>query len=205
MVFKTQKNKLTCFLCRYVITKHNRYEKQIKFNGKLKPICKHCTKNNHKGLDNKHKNIDLQCKICEKPSRYNNCIACSICNHLFHGKCLDLNKNDINEIEKVCNFFMCTECNNAILPNQLDTEEQKSKSSHNIKSNQRQCLTCNNTVPKTIYPNKHIIYNEQRHILCQECSKLGLNIPVRDKTMIEFQDCAICKKQVKYIVTFANT
>merc|ERR1711894_512156 len=35
-------------------------------------------------------------------------------------------------------------------------------------------------------------------------SKLGLNIPVRDQSMIEFQDCAICSKQVKYESIFCN-
>ena len=82
---KNTKFRLNCFLCRYEITKHNRSKKQIKFKGNLKSICKYCTKNKHKVLDNKYKDIDIQCKICNKPSIYKNCIACSICNHLFHG------------------------------------------------------------------------------------------------------------------------
>ena len=55
-----------------------------------------------------------------------------------------------------------------------------------------------------MYPNKHLLYNEQRHLLCEQCSKLSTNIPVCDKLMIEFQDCAICNKQVKYESIYCN-
>ena len=141
MAPKNLKTRLTCFLCRYEITKHNKSEKQIKFKGKLKPICRYCTKNNHKILDNQYKNIDLQCKICEKPSRYKNCIKCSICDHLFHGKCVELSKIDIEKIETSCEFFICIKCNENIFPKQFDNENQKIKSS-SAKLTQKQCLTC---------------------------------------------------------------
>ena len=64
------KKKITCFLCRYEITKYNRTTNQIKYNKNDKPICKHCTKAKHKILENKYKNFDIQCKICKKPSKY---------------------------------------------------------------------------------------------------------------------------------------
>ena len=164
MAHKNLKIRLTCFLCRYEITKHNKCEKQIKFKGKLKPICKYCNKNNHKILDKKYKNIDIQCKICDKPSRYKNCIKCSICDHLFHGKCLELSKKDIKKIETVCDFFMCIKCNDNTIPKQLDNDNQKI-TSRNAKSNQKQRLTCNNIVPKQIYP-KNIYYIMKICIVC---------------------------------------
>ena len=125
MVHKNLKTRLTCFLCRYEITKHNKCENHIIFKGKHKPICKYCTKSNHKILDNQYKNIDIQCKICEKPSRYKNCIKCSICDHLFHGKCVQLSKKDIEKIETVCDFFICTKCNENAFPKELGGLNQK--------------------------------------------------------------------------------
>ena len=86
------KIKVTCFLCRYEITKHNKSSRQIKYNKQIKPICKYCTKKKHKVLEDKYNNFDIQCKICNKPCKFNKCIACSMCNHLLHGKCLDLYK-----------------------------------------------------------------------------------------------------------------
>ena len=90
---KVNKIKPTCFLCRYEITKYNKSNKQVKYNGLSKIICKFCTCKTHKILDNNYKNIDIQCKICKKPSIYKKCIACSICNHSFK-----LTLNSINLI-----------------------------------------------------------------------------------------------------------
>ena len=112
---RTHNKKATCFLCRYEITKHNKSTKQVKYNGQSKPVCKFCTKTKHKILNEKYKQHDLQCKICKKPSLYKKCIACSVCNHLYHGKCIDLNKNDIETIERVHNFFICRTCQIDIL------------------------------------------------------------------------------------------
>ena len=191
--------KITCFLCRYEITKYNKSNKEVTFNGKLKTICKFCTKNKHKILEKQYKSTDIQCKICNKPSLYKKCIECSICNHFYHGKCLDLSKTDIDKIEKNCGFFMCTKCQYDTLPTQiLYIDQITSKSISKVDPKINQCLTCQNTVPKTIYPNKHIIYDNKRYALCIECSKLGTNIPVKDTNLIEFQDCKICTKQVRY-------
>ena len=77
-------------------------------------------------IRNKNKNIDTQCKICKKPTLYKKCIACSTCEHFYHGKCLDLNKDDIEKIERICNFYMCLKCNTSILP-QLDIKQKKPK------------------------------------------------------------------------------
>ena len=119
MAHKKSKTRLTCFLCRCEIMKHNKSEKQITYKGK------HCNKNSHKILDNKYTNIDIQCKICDKPSRYKNCIKCSMCDHLFRGKCLELSKKDIEKTETVCDFFMCIKCNDNTIPKQLNNDDQK--------------------------------------------------------------------------------
>ena len=104
-------NKKTCFFCKYEITKHNKTLKHVKYNGKPKSICKYCTKHKHKALQSNYKDVDTKCKICKKPTLYKKCIACSICNHFYHGKCLDLNKEEIEKIESIWNFFICLNCN----------------------------------------------------------------------------------------------
>ena len=157
---RTHNKKATCFLCRYEITKHNKSTKQVKYNGQSKPVCKFCTKTKLKILNENYKQHDTQCKICKKPSLYKKCIACSICNQFYHGKCLDLNKNDIESIEKVNDFFICRKCQIDILPTTLNPQLQKSKKETQIKTNTKQCMTCKNIVPKFIYANKHLIYNK---------------------------------------------
>ena len=123
---KNKNNKKICFFCKYELGKHNKSTKCVKYNGSLKPICKYCTKNKHKALEIKNINIDTQCKICKKPTLYKKCIACSTCEHFYHGKCLDLNKDDIEKIEGICNFFMCPKCNTSILP-QSEMKQPKPK------------------------------------------------------------------------------
>ena len=86
---------MTCFFCKYEILKHNMSTKTVLYNKKSWPICKHCTEKRHKPLNKKYINFDTQCKICIKPTLYKKCIACSICDHFYHGKCLNLSKNDI--------------------------------------------------------------------------------------------------------------
>ena len=127
MAPKKFQTKLSCFLCRYEITKHNKSEKQIVFRGNLKAVCRYCTKNNHKILSYQLKKVDIQCKVCDKPSRYKNCIKCSICDHLFHGKCLELSKKDIEKIEKVCDHFSCIKYNEDTFPRHVDNENKNVK------------------------------------------------------------------------------
>ena len=196
--------KTNCFLCSYEITKHNKSSNHVLYKNKSKPICRYCTKNKHKALENKYKNTDIQCKKCNKPTLYKKCIKCSICNHFYHGKCLDLNREDIDKIEKVCNFFICRSCNIDISPDQTQTTKPIAKTIPKATLNLKTCLTCCSKIPKFAYPNKYLIYNNEKRILCQKCSKLNTNIPVRDKSSIEFQDCSLCKKIVKYESIFCN-
>ena len=157
----------------------------------MKPICRHCTKNKHKALDKKYKNTDTQCKLCNKATLYKKCIECSICNHFFHGMCLNLSKQDIDKIENSTNFFICKLCMHDVFPNQTEPEKQKVKvkSISKEKLNLKNCLTCFSEIPKLTYPNKYLLYKDEQRCLCEKCSKLSIEIPVRDKNLIEFQDC----------------
>ena len=148
-------------------------------------------------MKSKTKNIDTKCKICKKPTLYKKCIACSTCEHFYHGKCLDLNKEDIAKIESICNFFMCPKCSTTILP-QPDIVEPKLKKTRKVNLNTKNCLTCYKPISKNKYENKYLIYDDKKRCLCESCSKHGLQIAVRDTSLIEFLDCSICKKQVKY-------
>ena len=195
--------KKTCFYCKYEISKYNKSAKSVKFNGKLKEICKNCNKKKHKTLEIIYEKCDVQCKICKKPALYKKCIACSICDHFYHGKCINLNKDDIFKTETICGFYMCTICSNDTLPNICNTETHKVNKI--VKQKLQQCFTCVKSIEqKQSYPNKHIVYDGIVVSLCQDCSQLGLNIPVRNKSLIEFQDCSICQKLVKYEAIFCD-
>ena len=196
------KFKKTCFFCKYEISKHNKSKNFVKFRNKLKPLCRYCTKNKHKPLEPKNKDNDTHCKICNKAVMYKKCIACSICDHFFHGKCLNLSKDDIKNIENICDFFICQLCNNDMFPKQVLFNEKPDLKGKKSKSNQ--CFTCNNVILKDKYPNKFLMYNDKRQCVCKECSYLNKDIPVRDKSLIEFLDCSICKHQVKYESIFCN-
>ena len=195
MIGKNLKRKL-CFYCKYEISKHNKSNQLVKYNGKSKEICRNCNKNKHKPLKNEYENHDIQCKVCYKPVMFKKCISCSICNHFYHGKCLNLNKQDILKIESINNFYICHVCCYSILPiNYVSDQEHKPKKTQPVL---KQCFTCKTNVEKDKYPNKHIIYDGNLTSLCMKCSKLGLSIPVRNTGAVEFQDCSICEKLVRY-------
>ena len=145
MVVKNKKRKL-CFYCRYEISKHNKSNQVVQYNKKSKEICRYCSDRKHKPLKPEYKNHDVQCKICTKPVMFKKCISCSICNHFYHGKCLNLSKQDILKIESLNDFYMCYICCNSTLPlNCISDQKQKPvKSSRLIK----QCFTCKNIVEK---------------------------------------------------------
>ena len=137
---------------------------------------------------------------------FNKCIACLTCNHFYHGKCINLNKQDITKIEKLCGSYMCSICISENLPinacNESVLKQIKTNTSNQVS---KQCFTCSNNIIKwKRYPNKCILYNNKKENLCEDCSKLRLSVPVRDKSLLEFQDCAICKKLVKYEAIFCN-
>ena len=49
-----------------------------------------------------------------------------------------------------------------------------------------------------------ILYKDKKRCLCEKCSKIGIEIPVRDKSSIEFQDCSICQELVRYESIYCN-
>ena len=131
---------------------------------------------------------------------YKKCIPCSTCGHFFHGKCLDFNKLDITKIENICDFYMCPPCLQISLPAYVENEIKNTFP----KLKSKQCFTCPNNVAKDKYRSKYFLYNDQNQCLCRECSKLGRDIPVRKKDLIEFLDCSVCSKEVKYESIFCN-
>ena len=204
MYKNNKKSKITCFFCKYEIQKHNKSNNTVLFKNQSKPICKYCTKNKHKPLEIIYKNHDTQCKLCKKPVMFKNCIACSICDCFYHGKCLNLSKNDIQKIENVCNFFLCSTCNKDILPCPIECDNDRIKIKDASKLNLKECFTCKNVVSKERYSNKFFIYNNKIRSVCKNCSSLNKDIPVKDKNSIEFLDCPICRHQVKYESIFCN-
>ena len=65
--------RLLCFYCKYEISKHNKSEKYVKYNGKIKAICKNCNAKTHKTLQGEYEHNDVQCKIIEKVNITSKC------------------------------------------------------------------------------------------------------------------------------------
>ena len=203
MTMKTYNIKLTCFFCKYEINKSNKSKNCVKFKGNVKHICRFCTKRKHKPLEIVYRDIDTQCKVCKKSVMFKNCIACKICDHFYHGRCLNLTTQDIIKIETINNSYMCFECNYECLPQYIETKRIKNKNA--IKSSTAsECFTCCNKITKDKYINKFLIYDNKKRCLCRKCGKLGKDIPVRKKSLIEFLDCSLCEQQVKYESIYCN-
>lgn len=191
------KNKIFCFLCKYDIT-HKTVYKTVLFKGKHKKVCTNCSHKTHTPLKDKYKSVDTCCRKCERAVMYKSCIACSICSHFYHGKCIELTITEINQIQtKNDDFYICYRCTEDIFPgNPYDDDNNKiSKPT----TTPKKCLVCNTNISKNIqYPNKHILYNGFNSSLCFPCSKRGKETPVKDPKLLEFLDCPICLKQVHY-------
>ena len=69
-----------------------------------------------------------------------------------------------------------------MFPNQTEPDKQKLKvkTMPKAKLNLKNCLTCFNEIPKFIYQNKYLIYKDEKRCLCEKCSKIGIDITVRD-------------------------
>ena len=191
--------KLYCFYCKYESSKYNKSNKFVKFKGKLKSICKFCNKNKHKTLETKYKDNDTQCKICNKKF---------VTRNAYHALLVVISSTAsawilINLISlklKISVIFMCPPCLQISLPAYVENEIKNTFP----KLKSKQCFTCPNTVAKDKYRSKYFLYNDQKQCLCRECSKLGRDIPVRKKDLIEFLDCSVCSKEVKYESIFCN-
>ena len=113
---------------------------------------------------------------------YKKCKPCSACGHFFHGKCLDFNNLNIKNICPPCIQISLS----AYKENEIKNKIPKLKS--------KQCFTCPNTVTKDKYRSKYFLHNDQKQYVYRQCSKLGRDIPVRKKDLIEFLDCSVCSK-----------
>ena len=197
-----QSKKVTCFLCRYIIADPQKCKYVIYKNTK-KPVCRYCKASNYKVLNKKYSNFDLDCTACKKAVRYNKSLACSICNHFVHARCnYDLTTQDITNIDKICDFFICKKCNQSTFPQYY--KKHTKKKNNNVTKTPNQCFTCTRNIPNYKYYNKTIIYNGTYASLCVICSTQGTQIKVKDTLAVEFLDCTVCNKQVKYESVFCN-
>ena len=110
-----KKNRIFCFFCKYNIVNSTNC-KNVLYDNKERNVCNFCTKTKHKALEPKYKSYELKCNNCKKATMNKNCIACSICNTFFHGKCLNLTSFDIKKIESIDKSYMCPMCLDIILP-----------------------------------------------------------------------------------------
>ena len=201
---KTNKPKLFCFLCKYAIVSVKNC-KEILFRNKKKLVCRHCNKTKHKALEAQYNLFDTSCKKCKKIVKYKNCIACSLCNNFYHGKCLNFSKLEIILTEKLDRNYFCPQCISDILPNYDDTSDSQLYEAKIFKTKiKKQCMICCSDILHRKYQNKHIVYNGNEKLLCFDCSVKGLNNPVRDKNLLEFKDCRICSRIVKYESIFCD-
>ena len=175
----------TCFFCLYEIC-NNKY-RTLNFNNQPKAVCMACSPSQHKACKLKFKNCQIDCSICTKVVKGNNCIHCSMCDHLVHTKCNLLDTNDIAKAESY--DFICLKCKEDIFPlitdintdklNKNNTDKKKYKS--NMTKTDMQCFTCPNILSsRERYKGKKIIYNSNIVELCKACSIKKMKLPLKD-------------------------
>ena len=196
------KTRMTCFFCKYAITEL-KHVKEITYANKTKIICRYCNKTKHKPLEPQYKLYETSCKICKKVVMNKDCIACSLCDQFSHGRCLNLTKIDIKNIENTDKNYFCPPCVSSILPLQV-TNDKEYKVKKFKKANNKECMICCAKILNRKYTNKNIIYNGNEKFFCPSCSLKGLCNPVKNKDLLEFLDCSICTKPVKYQSIFCN-
>ena len=106
-------NKTFCFFCSYEI--HSKKYRTVNYKRSTKLVCYKCLPSQHKALKQKYKSCNVECSICTKVVKNNNCLVCSECDHFVHGNCNELSKRDIIEIEKT-SYFTCKTCVTKIFP-----------------------------------------------------------------------------------------
>ena len=201
--------KLTCFYCKYEIV-NSKSCKSVIYKNSTKYICKYCTPRKHKPCLKKYAGLNTECKVCNKPVKYNKCLPCSICNHFIHGHCNELNSCDIKKIEQnASNNFICILCISDIFPGNISNSNINNNAktvscNQQIKNKNNHCFTCTRPIDKKRYLNKYALYENKKIRFCYTCSIQNLNIPVRNISSLEFLDCSICKKIVKYESVYCN-
>ena len=165
----------------------------------LNQFANFVTKTNTKPLKQSTKIMTLSAKFVTKPS----CIR-----NAYHALLVVISSTAsawiliklISLKLKISVIFMCPPCLQISLPAYVENEIKNTFP----KLKSKQSFTCPNTVAKDKYRSKYFLYNDQKQCLCRECSKLGRDIPVRKKDLIEFLDCSVCSKEVKYESIFCN-
>ena len=186
----------TCFICKYELTQKK--FRVVNYKGFPRKVCLHCTPSAHKICKMKYSSAKVDCGICTKPVLYNKCLKCDLCEHMIHGSCNNLNKDDIKRIEKT-GSFTCLKCTESIFPFSHDIlanndERQKPQ----INKTKEQCFLCTNLLNKRLkYSKNTIIYNEKSEHLCLDCSVKEV-LPFKDQSLVEYLECTVCDKKVKY-------
>ena len=205
MLIMAKTMKTFCFFCNYEI--YNEKYRTVLYKNLTKKVCFFCTPSKHKACKLKFKGSKIDCRICEKPAKFNKCTRCYLCNHLIHAQCNNLAPKDLKHIE-MYDSLICKLCTKSIFPFGTDYEEDtlvnidvkhsKLKEIHN-QNPYTQCFTCTNIIERRQkYTKKNIIYDGKKETLCKTCSIIGLDLPVRDINKLEFLNCSVCSHLVKY-------
>ena len=180
-------------------------------------VCTSCNGKTGKICAKKFQSTFVDCGICQKAVIYNSSILCLGCSHWVHKKCTNLTNDEIQEIEKTIDTWFCTSCTaeifsfsqlntielNKVLNPRVSTNGKPVTTSRPKPTSKNQCFSCNGYVPRNHYKNKNIMYNDRKVRLCMACSIDQPNL--KDKHLIEFLDCSICKKYVDYESALCNS
>ena len=86
----------------------------------------------------------------------------------------------------------------------IEEDKTNKDKSSKPKQNAKTCMLCTTNISRKNYYCKHIIYDGQQKLLCTNCSKKGLKNKVKDTKLLEFKDCSVCKKMVKFEAIYCN-
>ena len=109
---------------------------------------------------NKEKEVDVYC-ICRQPERHP-MIGCDFCEKWYHGSCLNLKKDDINELKP--RSWKCPKC---VIP---DRKKERPKVK-NKKMPKSKCPNCAFTTNKLFLLRDHV---EKNHFLSSSAEKTDL-------------------------------
>ena len=190
----TKTSKIFCFFCNFIIPLKSKVRVK-QFNNKLVKICMDCNSKKHKVLETKYKNSNIACSICLKKVMNKTNIHCKLCNYFVHSNCANLNKNEIKQLELPPSDWYCPSCIESILPINVLQDSNPLK----------QCFSCSKPILSNSTHSQKIIYDNCTTRLCNKCYSKGLNINLSCKSLIEYIDCRICNKNVKYSAPSVNT
>ena len=203
-------HKKRCFFCKYELKTKFR---SINYKNTTVKVCMSCNTKKNKACSPNYNDAYVDCSICEKAVIYDSSIYCSCCNHFIHQKCTKLSKEDILDIENSNSTWTCNKCCEDIFPFfQLDSTKMNKLFNHKLPFpstrsvaspiSKSQCFLCTNIVPNRKYKNKGIIYDNKRVKLCEPCGHDQSK--TKNKHLIEYLDCTICNKEVKYESIFCS-